>query len=230
MPGYLTHIIFGHKILPANLKNVKMYNLGLMGPDIFYYEKSDPKYKIIADTLHEIDSTNLIMKLKQESKEYALGFYLHNYLDKKIHPRITTLERTTNKSHTKIETIIDAALLKKEWNISVAKLDKNFFPQRIPAGFVRIFEEELYRSFGIEDVHLKDIYHTFLKNFSLLYEFYYLKAVLVYIMYLITFGNFNYKDYYIFKTPSVDILKDYGIEVLWKEAIKEVVPLIKDFF
>jgi len=37
MPGYLTHIIFGHKILPENIKNVKMYNLGLMGPDIFYY-------------------------------------------------------------------------------------------------------------------------------------------------------------------------------------------------
>lgn len=49
-------------------------------------------------------------------------------------------------------------------------------------------------------------------------------------MYFITFGNFNYKDYYIFRTPSVNILKDYGIEVLWKEAIKEVVPLIKDFF
>ena len=88
----------------------------------------------------------------------------------------------------------------------------------------------MYRSFGIEDVHLKDIYHTFLKNFSLLYEFYYLKAVLVYIMYLITFGNFNYKDYYIFKTPSVDILKDYGIDILWKEAIKEVVPLVKGIF
>lgn len=230
MPGYLTHIIFGHKIFPGNMKNVKMFNIGLMGPDIFYYDKSDPKYKIIADTLHEVDTTNLIKKLEKESREYALGYYLHNYLDKKIHPQITILERITGKSHTKLETLIDAALLKREWHTTVARLDKNFFPQRLPARFVRIFEEELYNNYGIEDARIKEVYGTFLKNFSLLYDFYYIKAILAYVLYFITFGRINYKDYYIFKTPSINILKDYGIDVLWKEALNEVGPLVKEHF
>ncbi|MDK2906170.1 MAG: hypothetical protein PWQ66_131 [Petrotoga sp.] len=230
MPGYLTHIIFGHKIFPNSLKNVKMFNFGLMGPDIFYYNISDPKYHIIGETLHNVDLTRLIEELQKESPEYALGLYLHSYLDMKIHPRIHIIERNTGKSHTKIETLIDAALLKKEWNTTVFRLDKHFFPNKLPARFMRIFDEVLYEYYEVEDVNIKNLYDVFLKNFFFLYKWYPIKAVASYVLYVVSMGRFNYKDYFIFRTPSLDILNDFGIETLWKESLNEIDQLLSEKF
>jgi hypothetical protein len=230
MPGYLTHIIFGHKIFPSSLKNVKMFNLGLMGPDIFYYDISDPKFRIVGETLHNVDITKLINEIKSTSEEYALGLYLHSYLDLKIHPRIQLIERKTGKSHTKIETLIDAALLKEEWNTTIFRLDKNFFPNKLPARFIRLFDEALYRYYGIEGVNIKRIYEAFIKHFYMLYRWYPIKSIFSHVLFFVSFGNFNYKDYFIFKTPSSDILNDYGISTLWKESLNEVNKLISNNF
>jgi hypothetical protein len=229
MPGYLTHIIFGQKVFPSTLKNVRMFNFGLMGPDIFYYDISDPKYELIAQTLHEVDLSKFINEMKKESPEYALGVYLHSYLDLKMHPRINFLERTLHLSHTKIETLVDAAILKKEWKTTVFRVNKNFFPQKLPARFMRIFDETLYNYYEIEDIKIKNLYNTFLKNFNFLYKFYPIKAIGSHVLYVCTLGKYNYKDYFIFKMPSEDILNDYGINVIWKESLSEVNDLIKNF-
>ena len=37
MPDFLTHMIFGKDVSASNIKEEKMFNLGLMGPDQFFY-------------------------------------------------------------------------------------------------------------------------------------------------------------------------------------------------
>lgn len=142
MPGFTTHHLFGEKTLyqlrkhPISdliSKNRSVYNLGLQGPDIFFY--CIPAYlfyfKNIGATAHTTTTSKFlnalldsrkIFKTDQEqliAKAYICGFFGHYMLDTNCHPYVyyrshyhgATLEYFAR--HVNLETDIDTLLLKK---------------------------------------------------------------------------------------------------------------------
>lgn len=136
MPGFLTHYIFGtkaiRKIQYSYIKksistNKEVYNLGLQGPDIFFYFIP---YKMINKTnlgsvLHRNKikdffetAIKIIINCKDEEKKeimtaYIVGFFGHYILDKNCHPYIffksgyMYINKNYNEKHVKLESDID---------------------------------------------------------------------------------------------------------------------------
>ena len=147
MPGLLTHYLFGvevnNSLSPNYIKeilktNSRPYNLGLQGPDIFYYHVPTlilKGKKNIGNTIHHKapviffeNMLDYISKLKHEDEKdiciaYMSGFLCHNDLDVQTHPyiRYRSLEDMVFKKghdftschHRQIETIIDTLILRE---------------------------------------------------------------------------------------------------------------------
>lgn len=154
MPGFTTHHIFGEKALyklreqPISdliSKNRLVYNLGLQGPDIFFY--CIPAYlfyfKNIGATAHTTTTSKFLgallqsrkifktTKEKQIAKAYISGFFGHYMLDTNCHPYVyyrshyhgATLEYFAR--HVNLETDIDTYLLEKNHHIKPSKFEKH---------------------------------------------------------------------------------------------------------
>ncbi|MBQ3544151.1 MAG: zinc dependent phospholipase C family protein [Lachnospiraceae bacterium] len=136
MPGFLTHYTFGNRVLEGLNdgymkdcinKNIKVYNLGLQGPDIFLYfipYKINKKLNL-GSIMHRnktkeffLNSVDKIIKCKDEKEKeimiaYICGFYGHFSLDKNCHPYIyykseyLYTNKNYNEKHIKLESDID---------------------------------------------------------------------------------------------------------------------------
>ena len=142
MPGFLTHYTFGTKVvekLPDSYikecinKYKKVYNLGLQGPDIFFYFIP---YKLnknlnLGSIMHRnktkdffLIAINKAIKCKDIAKKevmiaYICGFYGHFTLDKNCHPYIyyksnyMYTKKNYNEKHIKLESDIDYIYARK---------------------------------------------------------------------------------------------------------------------
>lgn len=147
MPGLLTHYLFGvevnNSLSPNYIKDIlktnsRPYNLGLQGPDIFFYHIPTlilKGKKNIGNTIHHKapalffeNMLDYINKLKREDEKeiciaYMSGFICHNDLDVQAHPYIRYRSREdldpkkgcdfASCHHRQIETIIDTMILKE---------------------------------------------------------------------------------------------------------------------
>ncbi|MCR5785776.1 MAG: zinc dependent phospholipase C family protein [Eubacterium sp.] len=157
MPGFISHHLFGHEIyLTITDKDVansirkfkNVYNLGLQGPDIFYYNIGSYLKigKNPGNSEHHQKTDEFLLNLARsaslfDSREdyecamsYLAGFYAHYTLDKICHPFIfarTYYKFKDDKNylglHYQYETDIDALYLKRSLGIvpSEFKADRN---------------------------------------------------------------------------------------------------------
>lgn len=130
MPSAYTHYRFGREalaLLPENLRllakqNRALYNIGLHGPDIFFYydplHGSRPVGRLGA-TLHAEPAAGFFEAARgvlgpdpdHGALAYVLGFLGHFALDSRCHPYIDQLERMGLTSHTHIEAELDAVYM-----------------------------------------------------------------------------------------------------------------------
>lgn len=145
MPGFTTHYLFGAQVLDRlyapGLKEIlkenrKVYNLGLQGPDIFFYKVTTHLHKgpenpgaylhkhqidDLFDSFFEILGDMPAGKKKDVCAAYTFGFLCHYVLDSTCHPYIYWKTDRLNKEkrnftfgiHSEIETSIDAGILKR---------------------------------------------------------------------------------------------------------------------
>lgn len=156
MPGFITHYTFGKaalKKLPYNYvkdsikKNIEVYNLGLQGPDIFFYFAGYPliSKKNIGSMLHTKNIKKFFKELARtiihckndDEKEimaaYTAGFLGHYSLDKTCHPYVyyksgykDIREKNNMKYHEKhvcLESDIDNVIAKKRLKKSFSDIN-----------------------------------------------------------------------------------------------------------
>lgn len=130
MPAAYAHYLFGQQVrnqLSCNLKkliadNLHLYQIGLHGPDIFFYYKplSSNLIKKTGSDLHQEKAESFLAKARkiigralhpEASLAYILGFICHFMLDSECHPQVNELMRTTGLSHYEIETEFERSLM-----------------------------------------------------------------------------------------------------------------------
>ncbi|MCL2456364.1 MAG: zinc dependent phospholipase C family protein [Defluviitaleaceae bacterium] len=134
MPGFFTHYIAGKNVLKKTLPQIRekisaserLYNLGTLGPDIFFYYVPGQILKRsrgLAQQMHQNDLGIFIESMAREAKNsaqsdctdfsdspaakrdlifsYTAGFLMHYILDCHVHPYVYA--RSFNKSAPKIK-------------------------------------------------------------------------------------------------------------------------------
>lgn len=142
MPASYTHYMFGQAVynkLSKELKDVidknkPVYNIGLSGPDIFFYYKPLSKNHVnsIGHDMHREDATHFFKEAKErinkyeleEGIPYILGFICHFILDSNCHPYIAKAMEENGLSHCEIEAELDGRVMRSN----------NESPQKISAG------------------------------------------------------------------------------------------------
>lgn len=219
MPDLLTHIIFGNRVY-KDIKNLRMFNLGLMGPDPFFYVVKDEEYKKAGDKLHTVEYMKFLKEINKISPDYAMGYFLHMFLDERFHPKIFEVAGN-GKKHKKFEVLMDAVYVRKYLNKSFKKLDiLSLFPKELEVEFTVTYDK-LLKDFYEIDCSFKVAHEEFIKVLKMLYSKYTFKLISVYLLAVITFGRFDYTNIYYFKEPNESILNQYGFDKLWQKAEKE---------
>lgn len=130
MASTYAHYKFGNEIIKnlkdevqdILIKNIDIYNIGLHGPDIFFYYNPliSNKINTIGYMAHQKEAEDFIKKARyiineKENKEayiaYTLGFICHFALDSNVHSYIEYKIRTSEATHTEIESELDKELL-----------------------------------------------------------------------------------------------------------------------
>lgn len=134
MPDTYAHYTFGQKVL-ANLdkdtknfvlENIDIFNIGLQGPDIFFYYKPFfiNRVNSVGYKLHNEPASIFFKRAKaiikssskiDSAKSYIAGFICHFILDSECHPIINHLtDNFENYSHSEIETEFYRLLLEED--------------------------------------------------------------------------------------------------------------------
>lgn len=141
MPGYMTHYIFGineyKKLEEGYIKecitaNRKVYNIGLQGPDIFFYfpfffviSKNNPGSIMHRSNVKKCISNFMEYAMEQKGKDkeiciaYLAGYMGHFNLDRMCHPYIyhktgyMYKDKNYHAKHVALETDIDHLLIKE---------------------------------------------------------------------------------------------------------------------
>ena len=120
MPATYAHWAFGRECIekmPKNLQTIihdnrDIYNLGVHGPDIFFYYLTKSKVVKYGYSLHNVPMEEFFKKAKQafESHEekaemlaYLMGFLTHFVLDSSTHGYIERKIEESNVTHNTIE-------------------------------------------------------------------------------------------------------------------------------
>lgn len=131
MPTTYAHWRFGQDcidLMSEDLKKIvnnnrEIYDIGVHGPDIFFYDLKHHDVSSYGDLLHtkpvrEFFTESRKVYLSHEEKEmmlsYLLGFLSHFTLDSQCHSYVERKKEVSNVSHNKIEA---------EWDVHVMKLD-----------------------------------------------------------------------------------------------------------
>ena len=151
MPGFTTHYIIGMKTLsdftPGNFRDILLrhrfiYQLGLQGPDIFFYNfplARHRKHRNIGVFMHEAHIERFFrclllhisalddIVMREEAIAYAAGYIGHYVGDSEIHPYVYarighnpkikgSAKSLTQSLHCQLENDIDAILLERYKN------------------------------------------------------------------------------------------------------------------
>ncbi len=151
MPGYMTHYIFGreeYKKIPSEeireaiRRNRTVYNLGLQGPDIFFYNPMSfmMSFKNPGSIMHTknvniyfTDMLNYILRTSDRKDRdilisYLCGFIGHYSLDVRIHPYIYGRTNYDNKNilyhgkHIALETDLDYLMVQKYLKKNISEI------------------------------------------------------------------------------------------------------------
>lgn len=163
MPSTYAHYIFGQKIyrnLTGNLKNIvgehpQLYNIGLHGPDIFFYYKplrnnpvnslgfkmhNQPASDFFAKAAYILRDLRSDHALRNAGLAYILGFICHFALDSTCHGYIENKIRKTGITHTEIEAEFDRYLMIRDHlNPSTHHLADHIHPTRKNAQVIQSF-------------------------------------------------------------------------------------------
>jgi len=181
MPTTYAHYHFGElciDVLPKDKRNTiykyrDLYNLGVHGPDIFFYDLANPDIGKYGNIIHfesgRIFFNNSIEVINKYHDEvdamlaYILGFLTHFTFDSFAHGYVNTKKEISNVSHNTIEAEYDAYLINKYEN-GVKKYDrsKTLKPSRFNAKIMSRFfiydENVLYRTIRMQKLIIKALY------------------------------------------------------------------------
>lgn len=159
MPTTYAHWRFGQdciQTLPEELQNIiskhiDYFNIGVHGPDIFFYDLKHDEVSEFGNKMHDIAangffaSTSEVYKAHEEKEEmlsYILGFISHFVLDSMVHGYVERKKEVSGVSHNRIEAewdghvivsdnrmvnLVDRAESLKP-NKKIAKIISYFFP------------------------------------------------------------------------------------------------------
>lgn len=128
MPTTYAHWAFGRECIenmPKNLQEIihenrDIYNLGVHGPDIFFYDLLNSKAVKYGTSMHDIPAEEFFKKGKEAFKNhnekaemlaYLMGFLTHFTLDSTVHGYVERKKEVSNVSHNAIEAQWDRHLM-----------------------------------------------------------------------------------------------------------------------
>ena len=128
MPTVYAHWVFGeecYKQMPKNIQDIirenrDLYNLGVHGPDIFFYDLLDSRILKYGSKLHNIPAEVFFKKAKlvydkngkkDEMLAYLLGYLTHFVLDSSAHSYIEHKRQHSKVTHSLIESQWDRHLI-----------------------------------------------------------------------------------------------------------------------
>ena len=133
MPAFYAHDCFGEKVLGKTdgeireiiLKYYAQFEIGLQGPDIFFFYRPYSKNKIVkyGNHLHAVSARPFFERAVRaagaagrDSAQYAylLGFICHFILDSECHPYVAEMIEKTGVQHLEIEEEFEKYLLRKD--------------------------------------------------------------------------------------------------------------------
>lgn len=150
MPNYYAHLVFGREVLsllPKSLQGMlweeaPAFQVGLLGPDpLFFYRpwaRSLPLAVGVETHARQVrPAAERLLALIREGRpyagSYAAGFLCHFALDSRCHAYVARREREGGPSHRRMESELDAALMRRE---GIDPLRRAPFPQfRLPKDF-----------------------------------------------------------------------------------------------
>lgn len=131
MPAFYAHNRFGAKVseqLGGEIKQIiskyyTQFEIGLQGPDIFFFYKPYTKNKVTeyGNKLHSVSARpfflhaiDVVKEKGRDTKEYAylLGFICHYILDSECHPYVDEMIKVSGVQHLEIEEEFEKKLLK----------------------------------------------------------------------------------------------------------------------
>lgn len=133
MPAVAAHYYFGHevlKLLPEEIQskinqNMSAFNLGLQGPDLFFFYKPLRKNRVTeyAHHIHSSAADYIISNAAKSIKKsndmralaYIIGYGCHFILDSSLHGEISKIA-PDDKEHKFLEAEIDRQIIKKYYN------------------------------------------------------------------------------------------------------------------
>ena len=159
MPTTYAHWRFGCdciEVLPDDLKkaindNRELFDMGVHGPDIFFYDLAHPKLMIYGSTMHHLEARDFfdrcikVYNSYDEDKEamlsYIFGFLSHFALDAQCHGYINTkTEKSANLSHNKVEAEYDGHLMRLDSrNVNDTDRSESLRPNSFTAGVMARF-------------------------------------------------------------------------------------------
>lgn len=241
MPAAYSHYRLGQKVVEqlhdplktVIFNNQDLFNLGLHGPDILFYNRPYIHSKVnrLGSAMHQQKANlffNSALSILKDTKSeaqfaYLCGFVCHFILDSNCHGYIDTIIIETNITHFEIETELDRYLMLKD----------NLDPLRTPltnhiiindyiinniSPFFKTTNKQLIKS-------LKGM--KFYDHLLLAPQLY--KRGLIYLVLLITFTYKRFQGFVVNYKPN-KILIPYipKLEILFNKSIKESVIGIYD--
>jgi len=185
MPTTYAHWRFGQKCLetlPDNLKNIcekyrSLFDLAVHGPDIFFYDLSDPAMNTFGSNYHHNPGVFAFKEFKEAYQKhpddertivYILGFLTHYAFDSMAHGYIERTREVWPVSHNKIESEYDRHLIESD-GYKYFDRAKSLKPSKECAKVISYFfnysEEQIYKTIKMQRVFIKIMNcHTNLKR------------------------------------------------------------------
>lgn len=216
------------------LDNIDLFNLGLHGPDILFYNRPylHSKMNRLASTMHQQKANiffeqalSVIKKTKDEAQfAYLCGFICHFILDSNCHSYIDKTIKQTGITHFEIETELDRYFMIKD----------NLDPLRTPlTNHIKINEKIIRTIAPFFDASEKQLLKSlkgmkFYDRLLLAPQFY--KRGIIYLFLKITFTFNRFQGFIVNYKPN-QILIPYirNLENLFNQSINESFVEIYNF-
>lgn len=250
MPNFFAHYLHGKEVLKnlpkdisANIKNKKLFEIGLQGPDIFYPYKalSFPNtYKVnrLAGKIHRESGRAFLenvfkhttVKKRSNVFSYLAGFLCHFSLDANCHPYIEKIAKKNKFTHGEVEIEFDRFLLsEKGFDPTKTNLSKMIKPPKLKTKALRAIVKT-YK--GFKCLNEKKINRS-LKDFKFFKRFFYAptntkEALLFYVCKVCMLGNI-YKSCVIpHRENPNSFISNTGLICLFAESVFDSVSLIEN--
>ena len=167
MPTTYAHHRFGEEcisVMPEHLQQIvrehrDLYDIGVHGPDIFFYDLIHHDFPALANRMHEEPAKVFFEKAirvyqdhseKEEMLVYLLGFLSHFTFDSQAHGYVDRKAEVSGITHNKVESQYDGYLMRKEGRqVNLVDRSESLKPSRKSARVIALFfpfdERTMYR-------------------------------------------------------------------------------------